>query len=120
MITGGEPLLQAPALARMLTHLPALQVEIETNGTVAPHPALDPLVHQSTVSPKLAHSGNPADLALIPERLAQWAQDPRAFFKFVIAAPDDVAEYGNGLVWVDRFALAALAREWWADAQDAE
>ena len=92
VITGGEPLLQAPALARMLTHLPALHVEIETNGTVAPHPALDPLVHQYNVSPKLAHSGNPADLALIPERLAQWAQDPRAFFKFVIAAPDDVAE----------------------------
>jgi len=92
VITGGEPLLQAPALARMLTHLPALHVEIETNGTVAPHPALDPLVHQYNVSPKLAHSGNPADLALIPERLAQWAQDPRAFFKFVIAAPDDLAE----------------------------
>ena len=92
VITGGEPLLQAPALARMLAHLPAMHVEIETNGTVAPHPALDPLVHQYNVSPKLAHSGNPAELALVPERLAAWAADPRAFFKFVVASPADVDE----------------------------
>lgn len=92
VITGGEPLLQAAALARMLGHLPAMHVEIETNGTVAPTPALDAMVQQYNVSPKLAHSGNPADLALIPERLAEWAENPRAFFKFVIATPDDVAE----------------------------
>lgn len=92
VITGGEPLLQGAALARMVAGLPGLHVEIETNGTVVPHPALDPLVHQYNVSPKLAHSGNPADLALIPERLAAWAADPRAFFKFVIASPDDLAE----------------------------
>ncbi|MDE2619224.1 MAG: 7-carboxy-7-deazaguanine synthase QueE [Sphingomonadales bacterium] len=92
VITGGEPLLQGAALARMVALLPGLHVEIETNGTVAPHPALDPLVHQYNVSPKLAHSGNPAELALIPERLAAWAADPRAFFKFVIASPDDLAE----------------------------
>jgi organic radical activating enzyme len=102
VITGGEPLLQGPALARMLAHLPGLHVEIETNGTVAPHPALDPLVHQYNVSPKLAHSGNPAELALVPERLAQWAQDPRAFFKFVIAAPGDVDEV---LALQDRYAI---------------
>ncbi|MBU6266316.1 MAG: 7-carboxy-7-deazaguanine synthase QueE [Sphingomonadales bacterium] len=92
VITGGEPLLQGAALARMLAHLSLPHVEIETNGTVAPHPALDALVQQYNLSPKLAHSGNPASLALIPERLAAWAQDPRAFFKFVIATPADVAE----------------------------
>lgn len=96
VVTGGEPLLQAPALARLLAMLkearPALHVEIETNGTVAPSLALDTLVDQYNVSPKLAHSGNPADLALIPERLAAWAAEPRAFFKFVIATPDDLAE----------------------------
>lgn len=90
VITGGEPLLQGPALARMIAHLPATRVEIETNGTVAPHAALDPLVAQYNVSPKLAHSGNPADLALPPERLAHWAAEPRAWFKFVVAAPEDV------------------------------
>lgn len=92
VITGGEPLLQGAALARMIALLPPMHVEIETNGSVAPATALDPLVQQYNVSPKLAHSGNPADLALIPERLAAWAADPRAFFKFVIASPDDVAE----------------------------
>jgi organic radical activating enzyme len=96
VITGGEPLLQAPALARMVARLRAaladLHVEIETNGTVAPAPALDALVDQYNVSPKLAHSGNPASLALIPERLAAWAAEPRAWLKFVVAAREDVDE----------------------------
>ncbi|WP_296674884.1 7-carboxy-7-deazaguanine synthase QueE [Novosphingobium sp.] len=92
VITGGEPLLQGPALARMAERLAGMTVEIETNGTVAPHPALDRQVAQYNVSPKLAHSGNPAELALIPERLAAWAHDPRAFFKFVISTAEDLAE----------------------------
>lgn len=93
VITGGEPLLQGAALARMVALLPVgTTVEIETNGTVAPHPALDPQVAQYNVSPKLAHSGNAAELALIPERLAAFAADRRAFFKFVIAQPGDVDE----------------------------
>ncbi len=92
VITGGEPLLQAGALAEMLALLPDISVEIETNGTVAPPARLDVRVDQYNVSPKLAHSGNPADLALIPERLEAWASDPRAFLKFVIAAPEDVEE----------------------------
>ena len=92
VITGGEPLLQGAALARMVALLDGMSVEIETNGTVAPHAALDALVAQYNVSPKLAHSGNPAELALPHERLASWAADPRAWFKFVVAAPEDVAE----------------------------
>ena len=115
VITGGEPLLQAPALARMLAllhraggglgpqgtiqppEIPAfagtpIYVEVETNGTAAPPPALDALIQQYNVSPKLAHSGNAAALALRPEALAAFAADPRAFFKFVIAEPDDIAE----------------------------
>jgi organic radical activating enzyme len=92
VITGGEPLLQGPALARMLALLEGHHVEIETNGSVAPTAALDALVDQYNVSPKLAHSGNPAELALVPERLTAWSTDPRAFFKFVIAEPGDVDE----------------------------
>lgn len=108
VITGGEPLLQGAALARVVALLkaarPALHVEIETNGTVAVHPALDPLVDQFNVSPKLAHSGNDAALALVPERLAEWAQDGRAWFKFVVASPADLAEI-SGLQ--DRFDIAS-------------
>jgi organic radical activating enzyme len=92
VVTGGEPLLQAPALAAMLAHLPDIAVEIETNGTVAPPARLDVRIDQYNVSPKLAHSGNPVELALIPERLDAWAAEPRAFLKFVIAAPEDVDE----------------------------
>lgn len=92
VITGGEPLLQAAGLAEMLAHLPDMSIEIETNGTVAPPVRLDIRIDQYNVSPKLAHSGNPADLALIPERLDAWASEPRAVLKFVIAAPEDVDE----------------------------
>lgn len=96
VITGGEPLLQGAALARMIGDLraqaPEMRIEVETNGTVMPAPALDPLIDQYNVSPKLAHSGNPRDLALVPEILAYFAADPRAFFKFVIATPADVDE----------------------------
>ncbi|MFM6931798.1 MAG: 7-carboxy-7-deazaguanine synthase QueE [Novosphingobium sp.] len=92
VVTGGEPLLQAPALARLLAMLPGIHIEVETNGTVAPPAALDGLVHQWNVSPKLAHSGNPRDLALRPEALRAFAADPRATFKFVIAHEQDLAE----------------------------
>ena len=102
VITGGEPLLQAPALARMIAHLPTMQIEVETNGTVLPVPALDPLIDQYNVSPKLAHSGNPRELALSPEALAHFAQDSRAFFKFVIAQPGDVEEV---LALAERYAI---------------
>ena len=92
VITGGEPLLQGAALARMVALLDGMTVEIETNGTIAPHPELDPVVAQYNVSPKLAHSGNSAELALLPERLAGWAAEPKAYFKFVISAPNDLTE----------------------------
>ena len=107
VITGGEPLLQGASLARMVAALsetmPTLHVEIETNGTVAPHPALDAFVDQYNVSPKLAHSGNPAELALIPDRLTAWAAEPRAFFKFVVAEQADLIEIAT---LQERYAIA--------------
>lgn len=92
VITGGEPLLQGLGLADMLAHLPDMTVEIETNGTTKAPSHVDIRVDQYNVSPKLAHSGNPAELALIEERLDFYASDPRAFFKFVIAQEGDVEE----------------------------
>ena len=92
VITGGEPLLQGAALARMVALLDGHAVEIETNGTVAPHPALAPMVDQYNVSPKLKHSGNPAEIALLSERLRDWSNEPKANFKFVISAPEDLSE----------------------------
>ncbi len=92
VITGGEPLLQAGALAEMLEHLPDISVEIETNGTVKVPARLDIRTDQFNISPKLSHSGNAAEIALVPERLDGFAADPRAFFKFVIADSSDVDE----------------------------
>ena len=92
VITGGEPLLQAGALADMLNHLPDITVEIETNGTIDPPARLDLRIDQYNVSPKLAHSGNSRELALIPAMLDRWATDPRTSFKFVIGQPDDIGE----------------------------
>lgn len=96
VITGGEPLLQGPDLAKLVAALKLaranLHVEIETNCTVAPVPALDALIDQYNVSPKLAHSGNDLAQSLPPSMLDHWAKDARAFFKFVIAEPGDVEE----------------------------
>ncbi|WP_336985819.1 7-carboxy-7-deazaguanine synthase QueE [Altererythrobacter aquiaggeris] len=95
IITGGEPLLQAPGLAALLELLPDMTVEVETNGTTSAPSRLDIRIDQYNVSPKLAHSGNPAELALIAERLEHYAAEPRAFFKFVVARPADVAEVAD-------------------------
>ncbi|MEN7538703.1 7-carboxy-7-deazaguanine synthase QueE [Aurantiacibacter flavus] len=92
VITGGEPMLQGAQLARMLEHLPDIEVEIETNGTAKPPARLDFRVDQFNVSPKLAHSGNPASLALKPQMLDFWASESRAVLKFVIGAPEHIAE----------------------------
>ena len=92
VITGGEPLMQCGPLADMLAILPDIEVEIETNGTTKANSHVDIRVDQYNVSPKLGHSGNPREAAIIPERMDFYASDPRAFFKFVIAEPSDVEE----------------------------
>lgn len=92
VITGGEPLMQCGPLADMLAILDNIEVEIETNGTTKPSAHIDIRVDQYNVSPKLSHSGNASELAIIPERMDFYASDPRAFFKFVIASPKDVQE----------------------------
>ena len=92
VITGGEPLLQGASLVHLAEALPDMAIEIETNGTTTAPVRLDVRVDQYNVSPKLSHSGNDAELALIPERLDAYATDPRAWFKFVIAEPSDIDE----------------------------
>jgi 7-carboxy-7-deazaguanine synthase len=93
VFTGGEPLLQQPALAALCAELgPDYHVEIESNGTTPLTAVFDAYVHQLNLSVKLAHSGNEEILRLKPEVIAAYARDPRAWFKFVIAAPQDVDE----------------------------
>lgn len=105
VFTGGEPLLQQPALAALCALLgPDYHIEIESNGTVALTPGFDAHVHQLNLSPKLRHSGNPDDLRLIGSALGGHARDPRAWFKFVIAEPEDADEVA---ALAERFALPA-------------
>lgn len=93
VFTGGEPLLQRRQLVPLVKELVAggYRLEVETNGTVAPGP-LAGLIDQFNVSPKLAHSGNVGLRRLVPEALRELVATGRAWFKFVVAEPGDLAE----------------------------
>ena len=87
VITGGEPLLQAEELEELLALLPQeAYIEIETNGTICPTPALMERVDQWNVSPKLPHAGA---RAAQPVALPCFADMGNAWFKFVVQGEDD-------------------------------
>ena len=94
VITGGEPLMQRAALPALIDALkassPSALMEIETNGSIAPPAALSERVDLFVVSPKLAHSGNEAAVALRPDALAAFSARPNAVFKFVARTPADI------------------------------
>ncbi len=94
IITGGEPLLQQTELAPVAASLKndGFQLEVETNGTIAPLADLERDVDQWNVSPKLESSGNPKDRREQRQALEVIARLPNAYFKFVVTQPDDVAE----------------------------
>jgi 7-carboxy-7-deazaguanine synthase len=109
VITGGEPLLQAPRLPSLVAGLLAggADVEIETNGCHVPPPGLLVDGVSFNVSPKLASSGMEARRRIRPRALAALAGSGRARFKFVAADVADLAEiaglqarYGLDPVWV--------------------
>lgn len=99
VVTGGEPLLQqrrlVPLLQACAEH--GWDVEIETNGTRAPDPAVVPLVTQWNVSPKLANSGVALSNRIRPQALAALRGTRRAVFKFVAEGRADLDEIA-GLV----------------------
>ncbi|HVU00228.1 MAG TPA: 7-carboxy-7-deazaguanine synthase QueE [Polyangiaceae bacterium] len=93
VVTGGEPLLQDPALARLFSLLPdALHVEVETNGTLSPSDALRRRVTQWNVSPKLANSGEPRNRRVKADALSALRDTGRAWLKLVVANEADVSE----------------------------
>lgn len=100
VITGGEPLLhqRAEGLSRLLTAAAddGATVEVETNGTIAPDPAVWGRAWTTfNVSPKLAHAGDPQDRRIRPAALAAFSDLARAglaSFKFVARNPDDLDE----------------------------
>lgn len=95
IISGGEPLLhqKQPAWELILRTLDGagIRSEVETNGTIKPNDVSHLWVHRFTVSPKLAHAGDPESARIVPEAIEyhKWIGSD---FKFVCATPDHVAE----------------------------
>jgi len=101
VVTGGEPLghQSRPPFRQLLAAAAELgmDIEVETNGTRVPAPELpgDPVYN---VSPKLAHAGDPAELRIVPDALAAFADlaaRDRARFKFVVQTVDQLDEVGE-------------------------
>lgn len=124
VISGGEPFVQHKALTPLLWHLPpTMWIEVETNGTHAPEAPLK-RVDQLNISPKLAHSGVPATLAIDVPTLRSLGHHPGAVFKFVVQTEADLDEVSAivdlvnirpGQVWImpegrDVKTLTKLAR----------
>ncbi len=93
VVTGGEPLLQQRDLVpwRGLKS-EGKRIEVETSGTILPDGALSASVDQWNVSPKLASSGNESGAREVPAALTWFAAQSQAYFKYVVTAPDDLAE----------------------------
>lgn len=94
VFTGGEPLLQQRDLALVGARMKerGFRIEVETNGTVVPEPALAELVDQWNVSPKLESSGNRQVARWAPNAIAWFSDRPNAYFKLVVVSKDDLAE----------------------------
>ncbi len=90
VVTGGEPLLQQRALAKVFERVQHdLFIEIETNGTRLPLPSLQARVNQWNVSPKLASAGDAEALRIRPEALTALRDTGRAYLKLVVKTEQD-------------------------------
>ena len=95
VITGGEPLLQQPALVEFLKMLDQKTItpvyaEVETNATMLFQEPFLARVNQINASPKLLHSGEKN--AYFIDALTQLAASPKTAFKFVVRNAEDLAE----------------------------
>ena len=96
VISGGEPLMQqtSPAWPYLLAALSGNEIGLETNGTIAPTEQTLRGVSWVTVSPKLAHSGDPAWARINGDVLVLWGRLARRLdvdFSFVVREVEDVA-----------------------------
>ncbi|MFC7268246.1 7-carboxy-7-deazaguanine synthase QueE [Microbacterium fluvii] len=95
IVTGGEPLLQQPAVSELVVllrqRMPDLRVEIETNGTVSPTSRVSDVIDLFVVSPKLSNSGIVEKRRVRPSALASFPAD-RSVLKFVVTGTGDLAE----------------------------
>ncbi len=90
VVTGGEPLLQQRALAKVFERVQHdLFIEVETNGTRVPLPSLAARVDQWNVSPKLTSAGDAEALRIRPEALIALRDTGRAYLKLVVKSEQD-------------------------------
>lgn len=96
VITGGEPLLQQDDFVTMIdlirNQMPEVVFEVETNGTQIPSAAMAQRIDQFNISPKLANSGMAEEVRLQPQALEALAALDNSWFKFVVAAEQDLQE----------------------------
>nr|WP_107065721.1 7-carboxy-7-deazaguanine synthase QueE [Streptomyces aureus] len=92
VITGGEPLIQQTKVVPLVQRLLAAgkRVEIETNGTLKPDPALLVDGVCFNVSPKLASFGADEAKSLVSGALEVFAASGHAVFKFVASSLADL------------------------------
>lgn len=103
IVTGGEPLLQQPALAELARLLGSLvRIQVETNGTVVPSTEVAEAVEVFVVSPKLANSGVAFIQRIVPGALTALAATGKAQWKFVVT---DVADLDEIVVLAEEFGL---------------
>ncbi|WP_053171029.1 radical SAM protein [Streptomyces sp. SBT349] len=107
VITGGEPLLQQRQLIPLVRQLVAggRRVEVETNGTIVPDPALLVGGVRFNVSAKLANCVVPIERRIVPAALEAFAASGRAVFKFVTRTVDELEEIA---ALADRFGLSPV------------
>ncbi|MEW2545131.1 7-carboxy-7-deazaguanine synthase QueE [Streptomyces sp. NPDC047002] len=109
VISGGEPLSQQARLLPLVDILrdAGTEVEFETNGTRVPDSRLVRPGVRFNVSPKLSHSGDPAERRIVPQALTRFAATPGTTFKFVCRTTADldevaslVSDFGIESVWI--------------------
>jgi 7-carboxy-7-deazaguanine synthase len=96
VISGGEPLLQqnSPGWPALLDALDGYEVGVETNATILPTEDTLKRISWVTVSPKLAHSGDPAWARINGDVLLEWGRLAREYdidFTFVVRDISDVS-----------------------------
>lgn len=123
VISGGEPLLQQNSASwpMLLSALGGHEIGVETNGTIAPNEDTLRRVSWITVSPKLAHSGDPAWARIKADVLVRWGELAQHFdidFSFAVRDVSDIGTIGSlvtihGLpasrVWVTPEGTSAMA-----------
>ena len=90
-ITGGEPMLQGfQMLCEIIKNRSAMQIDLETNGTISCHPMKLKDVDVLTISPKLSNSGMKDTINR--DTLNELLRHPFVQLKFVCESCADVSE----------------------------